>query len=97
MNILDKKYKQADSVVSRYIAGETILVPVRGKLADMQRIFALNNVANFIWQRLDGEKNLSEIMQDVLNYFDVEPAQAQTDIQELISVLLKENLITIAN
>ncbi len=91
----NKKYKKADSVVSRSIAGETILVPIRGKLADMQKIFALNNVANFIWQRLDGEKNLSDILNDVLNYFDVEQNQAETDIQDLISDLLKEDLITI--
>lgn len=96
-NSWNSKYKKADSVVSRSIAGEVILVPIRGNLADMQRIFALNNVANFIWQRLDGEKTLSDILYDVLNSFDVEQNQAAKDIQDLISELLKENLIITYN
>ncbi|NWF98588.1 MAG: PqqD family protein [Nitrospirae bacterium] len=88
------KFKKAENIVSRFVAGETILVPIKGKLADMQKIFTLNNVANFIWQRLDGERNLSDILNDVMNCFDVERPQAENDIQELISELLKENLIT---
>lgn len=96
-NFWETKYQKIDSVVSRYVAGETILVPIRGKLADMQKIFALNKVADFIWQRLDGEKNLSNILDDVLNNFEVERTQAESDVQELIMDLLKENLILLRN
>ena len=88
------KFKKAGEIVSRSIAGETILVPVSGKLADMQRIFALNPVAEFIWKRLDGEKDLSAIRDEILEYFEVGKEQAESDIREFISELLKEKLIT---
>ncbi len=57
-DILQQKFKKKEEIVSREIAGETILVPIKGKLADMQRIFALENVSEYIWQQLDGEKKV---------------------------------------
>ena len=39
-----RRYRRQDDIVSRHIAGETILVPVTARLADMQRIYALNAV-----------------------------------------------------
>lgn len=45
---LDKVYRHSGDVVNRQILGDTLLVPVRGKLADLQRIFALNPVARHI-------------------------------------------------
>jgi len=92
--LLGKRFKKAGEIVSRSIAGETILVPVSGKLADMQRIFALNPAAEFIWKRLDGEKDLSAIRDEILEYFEVGKEQAESDIREFISELLKEKLIT---
>jgi len=86
-------YQRAEEVVDRNIADETILVPIRGKLADMQRIFSLNPVADYVWQQLDGEKTLQEICEDVLTDFDVAREEAEADIQGFVAELLKEGLI----
>ena len=91
--IWEKRFKKAEKIASRSIAGETLLVPISGKLADMQRIFALNSVAEYIWKRLDGEKLLGDIRDEVLSHFDVDSEQAGNDIQDFISQLKKENLI----
>ena len=92
-DIWKRAFKRTIDIVARKIAGETILVPITGKLADMQRIFALNPVAEFIWKQLDGNKKLGEIRDDILNHFDVEKEQAETDIQEFITDMIKEKLI----
>jgi len=91
--IWGKKFKKAGEIASRSIAGETLLVPIRGRLADMQRIFALNSVAEYIWKRLDGEKLLGEIRDEIIAHFEVDRDQADSDIQEFISELIRENLI----
>jgi hypothetical protein len=91
--LLNKIFKRKSEIVSREIAGETILVPITGNLANMQRIFSLNPVANFIWHQLDGEKTLREISEDIISAFDVEKEQADKDINEFISALLKDDLI----
>jgi hypothetical protein len=86
-------FKKKEEIVTREIAGETILVPVKGKLADMQKIFSLNPVADSVWQQLNGDKSVKDIRDRILETFDVEKKQAGRDIMELIDNLLKEDLI----
>ena len=92
--LLSKVFKKQNNIVSRNIAGETILVPISGKLADMQRIFSLNSAAEFIWNGLDGIKNLEAIRADLISSFDVNEEDAGHDIEEFIAALLREDLIT---
>ena len=86
-------YIKAEEVVHRKIAGETILVPIRGKLVDMQKIFSLNPVAEHIWEQLDGKMKVSDIRNGVLAAFEVGKKQADTDIQEFITELINADLI----
>lgn len=91
--IWDRSYRKNPEVVSRNIAGEFFLVPVRGKMADMQNIFSLNPVGEFIWKELDGRKNLSEICSEVISDFAVSRQEAEADMQEFIGELLEAELI----
>ena len=77
-------YQRAENIVSRKIAGETILVPIRGKLADMQNIFTLNAVGAYIWNQLDGTKSLALILESVLDHFEVSRQEAEKDILEFM-------------
>ena len=86
-------FNKKDDIVSRKIAGETILVPIRGKLADMQKIFSLNPVAEYIWKQLDGKKLLGDIRAMLLERYDVDETDLDTDIREFIEEMLKEELI----
>lgn len=80
-------------VVSRRIAEELFLVPVKGRLADMGNIFTLTPVAEFIWERLDGQKSVSGIRDDLLAEFDVAQEQADRDILEFVTELLDAGLV----
>jgi hypothetical protein len=88
-----KVFKRHDDIVSREIAGESILVPVCGKLADMQKIFSLESTAEYIWQQMDGKTRLADICRGVIDTFDVEKERAESDITEFINELLEANLI----
>lgn len=91
---MKKVFKKREEIVTRKIADEIILVPVKEKLADMQRIFSLNPVGEFIWEQLDGKKDLQDISKGVQEIFDVDREQAMADIGEFISELIKEGLIS---
>lgn len=91
--IWDKVFIRDQDVVSRKIAGELFLVPVKGKLAHMEQIFTLTSVAEYIWDRLDGQKNLHDIREDVIAQFDVQQEQADPDIREFIIELMEAGLI----
>jgi hypothetical protein len=92
-DFVDCIYKRNDDIVSRRIIGETILVPVTGKLADMQRIFTLNPVGEYIWDQLDGKQNLSQIIDGIGHAFEVEKEEAEKDARSFIEDLLREGLI----
>lgn len=86
-------YRQSPDLLARRIAGETIVVPIRGKLADMQRIFALNEVGEFVWHQIDGRRTVAEIGDAVSAEFDIERAQAEADMQAFLEELRTAELI----
>ena len=90
---MNSKFQKKENIVTREIAGETLLVPISGDLANMERIFTLDPVAACIWEQLDGEKSLEDIRDGLLNAFEVEKEQAEADILEFVHELAKANLV----
>ncbi len=91
----ERIYRKKKEIISRDIAGETILVPIRSKLADMHEIFSLNPVAAFVWTQIDGQKNLARIIGEVFDRFDVERDQAEPDVKDFVDELLRRDLIEV--
>jgi hypothetical protein len=90
---MDQSYQKADKIVVRKVVDETILVPISGNLANMQRIFALNPMGEFIWEKLDGQTSLKDIHISIRNYFEVDAAQAEKDLIDFIDELMTAGLI----
>lgn len=86
-------FKKSENVIAREVAGENLLIPVCGKLADLQRIFAVNPVAKFIWDRLDERRNAEALAADVEAEFDVDSDAALRDVRALLAAMLKAGLI----
>jgi hypothetical protein len=89
MDLLDKVYKKNESFVSRKIADEFILVPIRQKVGDLGSIYTLNEVAARIWELVDGKIKVREIKDKVVEEFDVTPEEAEKDLREYLQHLLK--------
>lgn len=87
------KYRKKDKIAGRSIAGESFLIPVCGKPADMENIFVLNPLADFIWQRLDGEHTLEMVITAIVGSFAVEREQAKGDAVDFIDQLIKNDLV----
>jgi len=75
------------------IAGESFLIPVCGTPLDMEDIFVLSPLADFIWQRLDGERMLDAIVAEIVAEFDVTAGQAGADAREFVGQLLQKGLV----
>jgi hypothetical protein len=91
--IRDKVFEKNADIVSRKIAGELFLVPVKGKLGDMQQLYTLNAVAEYIWQELGAQKSLKDILDGIVEEFNVTKKEADSDLQGFISELLEAGLI----
>jgi len=90
---LKSLFRRKEEIVARDIADEHILVPIQGDLANMQQIFALNPVAEFVWKELDGTRSAEQIAKQVTEEFDVEADQAEQDVREFLGELLAARLI----
>jgi hypothetical protein len=77
------------SVVSRKTGNEYVLVPVTGNIADMDSVYTLNETGAFIWDLIDGKRNLNEISLAVQAEFEVDEKTALVDVQDLIEDLNK--------
>jgi hypothetical protein len=91
---LETVYRRSPDLVGRKVLNEALLVPIRGDLADLQRIFALSRVAQHIWTQLDGEHDLAAVRDSLVARFEVEPAEAEADLVEFIAQLRAAGLIT---
>ena len=88
MSSLDKVYKKSDSIVSRKIADEFILVPIKQNVGDLESIYTLNEVATRIWGLIDGKKKVKEIKDKIIEEFEVTPQEAEKDLTNLLEQLL---------
>jgi hypothetical protein len=81
-------YKKDPNIVSRMIAGETILVPIHNNVADMDYIFTLNETAARVWELLDEKNSLEDIHACLINEFEADAAEVSQDLTDLVSDLL---------
>jgi hypothetical protein len=88
MSFLDKVYKKSDSIVSRKIADEFILVPIKQNVGDLESIYTLNEVGTRIWELIDGKKKVKEIKNKIVGEFEVTPREAEKDLTNLLEQLL---------
>ncbi len=84
---------RSQSVVSRRVAGETLIVPVRGKVGDLASIYSFNETGSLIWQSLEVPKGLSELITTVENEYAVEQEQAERDVMQFLNDMLSVGLV----
>ena len=87
MQNLEQCYKRNEDFVYRKIENETILVPIKNNVGDMGCIYNLNEVGAFVWENLDGEKTLNDILNMVTDEFDITAQDAKIDLDDYISDL----------
>jgi len=90
---LEGKFRKKETVADRQIAGEAFLIPICGQPVDLQKIFILNPVADFVWQQLGQEHTLAQLQEAVVGHFAVEPLQARKDLEEFVGRLLEQSLV----
>lgn len=80
MPMTETIYKKSPDIVSRDIAGELILVPIRNNVADMESIYTLSDVAARIWELIDGKISSIQLKERIVEEFEVSSDEAQADL-----------------
>lgn len=76
---LREVYKKSEDIASRVVDGEAVLVT-----ASTGMVTILNEVASRFWEELDGKKAMQEIVDILLNEFDVSSSLLESDLAVLV-------------
>ncbi|MBN2549125.1 MAG: PqqD family protein [Anaerolineales bacterium] len=85
---LEQRYQKSPSIVSRKVAGEMILVPIRSNVGDLESIYTLNDTGASAWELFDGQRSLGQVCEAIAAEYEVELEQAQRDLLELAEQLV---------
>jgi Coenzyme PQQ synthesis protein D (PqqD) len=94
MDISQKRFTKRSDLVTRSITGETIIVPVQGHVGDLDSIYTLNEVGSAMWELIDGETSVSQIIDAVSREYEVTREESEADVIELIESLESAGLIS---
>ena len=93
MDMSNKCFAKETELVTRDVAGETIIVPIRGHVGDLEGLYTLNKVGATIWQLIDGKKSVREILDAVTREYNVESGNAAKDLLDFFKDLEDAGLI----
>lgn len=85
--------KLKGNYILREVMGEVLAIPVGESLLDFNGMICINEVGNEIWRGLQAEKTREEILEGILEKFDVSPEEATADLEEFLLRLRENNLL----
>jgi len=68
------------SVVTRKTGNEYVLVPVTDNIADMDSVFTLNETGAFIWEQIDGKRDIGSIIAALTSEYEIDSETAERDL-----------------
>jgi len=80
MSNLNSVFSHSPSVVTRKTDNEYILVPIANNIADMNSVFTLNETGGFIWELIDGIRDVEAIIEELQKEFETDEATAREDV-----------------
>lgn len=92
MKIRTEQAPKQDFVV-RQIGTETIVVPVRGGVGDLNAIYTLNEAGTNVWQMMRAGKAVPEIINSLCENYDISAEEATRDTMEFIENLRHSGLL----
>lgn len=93
MDDASARYVKRGEIAFRVIAGEGVLVPIKGGVGDLHSIFTINEVGTAIWGFIGPERTTAEIACLVGDEFEVTPEQATRDVAKFVKTLCEKGLI----
>lgn len=84
--------KIRDTYILRSVAGENLVVTV-GANVNFNSVMTLNETGKFLWEILTDEREESELVEALLNEYDVDRETAERDVAAFIGKLKDNNIL----
>ena len=90
-----RKLQASPNYIHRQVAGQHMLISVGEGIADFNGYIQLNETAAFIWEQLKEPRSLRELTAAVSAEYEISTEQAAGDVDDFISELEKQKMVTI--
>ena len=94
MTGLKSVLSHSPSVVTRKTGSEYVLVPIANNIADMNSVFTLNETGAFIWELIDGKRDVDEIISELTKEYEIDVTTAEADVMAFIEKMNKYLIVT---
>ena len=91
-----ERFTRSRSVVARVVAGETLIVPIRGKVGDLASIYSFNGTGTLVWKMLESPRTVEQLAVCVAQEYDVDPAQAEQDVASFVAEMKAVGLVEVS-
>ncbi len=88
----NETFKIKSGYVLREIEGEFLAIPFAPEL-NSANVIILNPVSGFLWERLQTECTVSQLVNAVTENFKINAETAQSDIEEFLQALKENNML----
>ncbi len=79
--------KTSNEFIMREIAGEYVLVPIGKRALTFQGLVTMNEVGALIWEMLEKESDIDQIVSGILDEYEVDEQTAIKDVLDFIGFL----------
>lgn len=86
---LDRVLKKSPDAAFRVYDGHATIV-----LSSQAYVHVLNPAGSLLWEELDGQKSLAQLLDRVMEEYDVSRQQAEADMREFIGDLLDNGMVS---
>ena len=90
------QYTQQSNVVTRRIAGETLLIPITQVGVDLQKVYLLNETAAAVWRLLAEPQSPAALVAALAEQYDATADTIAADVRAVLDDLLARALVTAA-
>ena len=94
MRIGDKYYQVSEGYLHRKVANNDVLISVGANIANFNGYITLNSTASFLWDVMSTPQSARQLVQALIEEFDVSEETAQQDVEAFLQMLQKESMIT---
>jgi Coenzyme PQQ synthesis protein D (PqqD) len=85
--------QRSQNVVSRVVADEAIVVPIRRGAADMDSIFTFNETGTMLWAMIEAKRNATELAAHLQTEYGLSAEEAAADIEKFLADLSEAGLV----
>jgi hypothetical protein len=86
---------RSQAVVARVVAGEMLLVPIRGKVGDLASIYSFNTTGSLIWNLLETPRTVTQLASTIATAYEIELSQAESDVTKFVTEMKAVGLVEV--